>query len=231
MSEKPPLDEAGSVTHLPRARKAPTREETFLREMELAIASQFREQNDLLRESNREQAARIREQGERLQDQGERLKEQGEMVRRLTRGVELLVGELQGVRTGQREEAFARVGDSGCSPDLPTVSAEAALVYTHTARTIGDELGFGATQVGILLGAKGLRWAGNGDFQEMGRPTGPGQSKFWHRDVPARLRAILDENNPGKYGIVNGTCLSVFRRWQARKAEAKLRDEPSGTQH
>lgn len=231
MSEKPPLDGAGPVTHLPKARKAATREETFLREVELAIASQFREQNDMLRESNRDQAARIREQGERLQDQGERLKEQGEMVRRLTRGVELLVSELQGVRTGKREEAFARVGDSGCAPDLPTVSAEAALVYTHTARTIGDELGFSASQVGTLLGAKGLGWAGNGDHQEMGRPTGPGQSKFWHRDTPTRLRRIFDEGDPGKYGITNGTCLAAFRKWRALRAEVALCDGPAGTQH
>ncbi|TXM96550.1 hypothetical protein FV242_33455, partial [Methylobacterium sp. WL64] len=156
MSDEPPINGSGSIAHLPKARRAPTKGETLLREMELAIACQFREQNELLRENNREQAARIREQGGRLQDQGERLKEQGEMVRRLSRGVELLVTELQGVRTGKREEAFARVGDSGCSPDLPTVSAEAALVYTHTARTIGDELGFNASQIGMLLGSKGL---------------------------------------------------------------------------
>ena len=101
------------------------------------------------------------------------------------------VGEMKGVRTGKKEEAFARVGASDASPDLPTVSAEAALIYTQTAGEIGKILNFHATQIGLLLGSRGLGWAGNGDYQEPGRHKKDTQTKWWHRDVPARLRIIV----------------------------------------
>ena len=69
---------------------------------------------------------------------------------------------MHGVRTGKADEAFARVGGEDAAPDLPTVSAEAAVIYTCTAGSIGRKLDFRASEIGTLLGAKGLRWAGNG---------------------------------------------------------------------
>ncbi len=108
MTEKP----TGTLHHLPRERKPLTEREELLRDVGLTIASQFREQNDMLRAEHREQAARIKEQGERLL-------EQGDMIRRLTKGVEQLVGEMHGVRTGRAEEAFARVGGRTPRPTCP----------------------------------------------------------------------------------------------------------------
>lgn len=214
MSDNPPT---GTIHHLPLGRKILTEREELLREVETTIAAQFRAQNDSLRAERREQAARVREQGERLI-------EQNEMIRRLMRGVDRLVEELHGVRTGKAEEAFARVGGAGASPDLPSVSAEAALIYTCTSKSIGAELGFQASQIGALLGPGGLRWAGNGDFQEIGRAVGPNHTKFWHRDVPARLRRILDENDPTRHRITNGAVLAIFRKWRERKGGPDLLD-------
>ncbi|MRI56547.1 hypothetical protein D8770_21665 [Methylobacterium sp. DB1607] len=207
----------GVLHHLQPARAPLTEREELLRDVGLAIADQFREQNEILRAEHREQSGRIREQGERL-------REQGEMIQRLTKGVERLVDELHGVRTGKAEEAFARVGGADASPDLPTVSAEASLVYTCTAKSIGAELGFNASQIGTLLGAKGLRWAGNGAFQELGRAVGPNHTKFWHRDVPGRLRRILDEGRPERLGITDKAVLAVFRRWRERRGGPDLLD-------
>lgn len=213
MTEKP----TGTLHHLPRERKPLTEREELLRDVGLTIASQFREQNDMLRAEHREQAARIKEQGERLL-------EQGDMIRRLTKGVEQLVGEMHGVRTGRAEEAFARVGGADASPDLPTVAAEASLIYTCTAKSIGLELGFQASQIGALLGAKGLRWVGNGAYQEMGRAVGPNHTKFWHNSVPGRLRRILDDNRPDRLGITDKAVLAVFRTWRERRGGPDLLD-------
>ncbi|GJD77411.1 hypothetical protein NBEOAGPD_0615 [Methylobacterium gregans] len=200
----------GVLHHLP-PRKPLSGMEEFARDVGETIAAHFREQNEILRAERQEQDARVREQGERLQ-------RQGEMIERLTRGVELLVTELHGLRTGKAEEAFARVAGSGASPDLPTVSAEAAVIYTCTAASIGRQLGFRASEIGVLLGAKGLRWAGDGAYQELGRDVGPNHTKFWHREVPERLRRVLDENNPARHGITDKSALAVFRKWKARQA-------------
>lgn len=222
MTDKPtrgPGAEPGKVFHLPKARKPPSAKDELLE----TISSHFREQNEILRVHNQEQRDRIREQGDRL-------KEQGERIQRLTNGVERLVAEMHGVRTGKKEEAFARVGGMGAAPDLPTISAEAALIYTQTSKQIGLELGFHASQIGLLLSAKGLRWAGDGDYQEIGRSTSPSHSKFWHREVPERLRRVLDENRPEKYGITDKSVLAVFRRWKERHAKHELLEslEPTG---
>lgn len=184
------------VLHLPRRRVERSNSEERMLEMELAVASHFRDQNEILRSNNRE------------------LKEQ---LQRLTNGVERLVGEMHGVRTGTKERAFARICGKDGSPDLPTVRGEAALWYTHTASTIGRELGFHSSQIGLLLGSKGLNWAGNGDYQEIGRATSISQSKFWHEEVPDLLRAILDENDPGKYRITSKVVLTIFRKWKDRR--------------
>ncbi|MGA0607974.1 hypothetical protein ACO2Q0_18445 [Phenylobacterium sp. VNQ135] len=196
MTEKP--DKTGprsaKVFHLPAERRPRSIEER-VRQVESSIQNHFREQNDILREANEAMASRLE---------------------RLTNGIETLVAEMHGVRTGKKEEAFARVAGLDCKPDLPTVSAEAALVYTLTASQIGEELGFHASQIGLLLGAKGLGWAGNGDYQEIGRTTKASAPKFWHFEVPRRLRAVLDQNQPELFNIKSKPVLAVFRKWAER---------------
>ncbi|MBS7452572.1 hypothetical protein KHP60_09510 [Microvirga sp. 3-52] len=184
----------------------------MLRHVELTIADHFREQNEILRAHNQDQM---------------------EQIKRLTTGIERLVGEMHGLRTGKQEEAFARVAASDASADLPTVSAEAALIYVHTAKQIGEQLGFHPSQIGSLLGAKGLKWAGNGDYQEIGRTTSPSHPKFWHRDVPGKVRRILDESRPDRYGITDKSVLAIFRKWKERQASAELLEklEPTPNPH
>ena len=53
--------------------------------------------------------------------------------------------EMHGVRTGRKAEAFARIGGSDAAPDLPTISADSALVYTLTSGDIAEVLGFHAS--------------------------------------------------------------------------------------
>ena len=133
MTDKPTRTTDGAqVFHMVPARKR-TAEEQRMREYELKIAEHFRAQNEILHANN---------------------KEQGERIQRLTIGVERLVAEMHGVRTGTQEQAFARVGGMNCDPDLPTVGAEAALFYTHTAKQIGIELGFHSSQIGVKRPAK-----------------------------------------------------------------------------
>lgn len=175
-------------------------------DLELTIAGHFRELNE--RQANMNNA---------LSDK----------VQRLTVGIEHLVEEMQGVRTGKKEEAFARVGASDASPDLPTVSAESALIYTLSAADIGELLGFHSSQIGLLLSAGGLGWAGNGDYQELGRHKKRAQTKWWHRDLPAKLRDILDRNRPGQHGIANKAVLAIFRDWQSRGPQHNLIDASS----
>lgn len=171
-------------------------EQASLRDVELKIAGHFREQNEILHSNN----AQLRDQ-----------------LQRLTNGVERLVTEMHGVRTGEKDEAFARVAGIDASPDLPTVSAEAALLYTETSKSIGAALGFHASQIGQLLGPAGLGWVGKSEFQELGRKCSQNQTKFWHREVPSRLRVILDANQPHELGVTSPGALSIFRRWQLRK--------------
>ena len=200
------------IIHLPKQRGGRTIREEVARDLQLSIAKQFCEQNDLLRQMNQSLS---------------------EKVQRLTTGVERLVDEMHGVRTGKKEEAFARVSPSDASPDLPTVSAEAALLYTLTAGDIGQELGFRASQIGLLLSMRGLGWAGDGDYQEIGRHKRQNLTKFWHRDVAAKLRKVLDENAPEKHGIKDKAALAMFRRWDERKASRELLEklEPTDTPH
>lgn len=201
MTDKPTRTTDGAqVFHMVSSRKR-NAEELRIQEYEMKIAEHFRAQNEILHANN---------------------KEQGERIQRLTVGVERLVAEMHGVRTGTQEQAFARVGGMNCDPDLPTVSAEAALFYTYTAKQIGSELGFHSSQIGMLLGPRGLKWAGNGDYQEIGRSTSPGHSKFWHKDVPSHLRRIFDEGKPEKYGITHGAVLSMFRKWSHKKTAEKM---------
>ncbi len=196
------------IIHLPKQHGQRSLREEVALDIELSIAQHFREQNELLRQMNQSLS---------------------EKVQRLTTGVERLVDEMHGVRTGKKEEAFARVSPSDASPDLPTVSAEAALLYTLTASDIGQELGFHASQIGLLLSARGLGWAGNGDYQEIGRHKKQNLTKFWHRDVPAKLRKVLDEGSPEKRGVTDKAALAIFRRWDERKFSHKLLEKLEST--
>ena len=205
MSDKP-IDRAkrpSELIHLAGQRARRSLRDEVTQEIELTIAAHFREQATLLREINQSLSER---------------------VQRLTVGVERLVDEMHGVRTGKKEEAFARVAASDASPDLPTVSAEAALIYTLTSDAIGRELGFHSSQIGLLLSHRGLAWAGNGDYQEIGRNTKRSQTKFWHRDVPKFLRKVLDERSPGELGITDKSVLAIFRKWRELKSENDLLD-------
>lgn len=205
-------EERTGVIHLPKRRTPKSIREQVAQEVEMSIAGHFRDQNDLLREMNATLS---------------------EKVQRLTNGIERLVDEMHGVRTGKKEEALARVGSSEVPADLPTVSAEAALIYTLTASEIGEELGFRASQIGLLLSARGLGWAGNSDYQELTRHKKITQTKFWHRDLASRLRHVLDEGSPGKHGITDKGVLAIFRRWKERQAERALLDslEPTDSPH
>lgn len=194
MNDKPKPSVA-KLVHLNKESKL-SPEGAHLRDLELTIAGHFREQNEILHANNADLALKLQ---------------------RLTNGIECLVSEMHGVRTGKKAEAFARIAGIDADPDLPSVSAEAALVYTETSTSIGDALGFRASQIGQLLGPNGLGWAGNGDYQEVGRKAGPSASKFWHREVPQRLRVVLDENKPEQHGVIGSGALAVFRKWNAAK--------------
>jgi hypothetical protein len=177
------------VVHLPKRRTPKSIREQITEDLELSIAGHFREQNELLRAMNASLSER---------------------VQRLTTGIERLVDEMHGVRTGRKEEAFAKVGPSETPTDLPTVLAEAALIYTLTSSEIGEMLGFRASQIGLLLSARGLGWAGNSDYQELTRHKKAGQTKFWHRDIADRLRRVLDAQAPDQLGISDKGALAIF---------------------
>lgn len=200
--------QTATVLHLPRRRGRKTLREQVSEEVELTIAGHFREQNQLLRDMNQALT---------------------EKVQRLTAGVEHLVEEMHGVRTGKKEEAFARVGPAGASADLPTVSAEAAVIYTYSAEEIGNELGFRASEIGVLLGPRGLGWAGNGDYQELARHKKQSQQKWWHREVPERLRKVLDSGPPDNLAIRDKSVLAVFRKWVERRANIEMLDRAAPT--
>ena len=188
-----PGPDTSNVILMPR-RKTPSRNEAIVEELDLRLAGYFREQAESFQKMNADLNAQ---------------------VKRIMFGLERLLGEVEGVRTGQKEEAFARVTGSDGLPDLPTVSADAALVYTLTSAKIGVILGFTATEIGALLGPKGLGWADNGDYQEVGRWQ-KGHTKYWHADVPGKLRKILTEHEPGDLGVTNRVAISMFARWKQR---------------
>jgi hypothetical protein len=136
MIDKPA--DSGKIVHLPKRRTAKSAREEAALDIEMALAGHFREQNQLLKDLNAGLLSSNRDMSDKVQ--------------RLTVGIERLIAEMNGVRTGAKDEAFARVGSSDAAPDLPTVSAEAALIYTCTSEEIGKALGFNASQIGVLLG-------------------------------------------------------------------------------
>ena len=138
-------------------------------------------------------------------------------VDRLLVGVGRLLDEMNGVRTGDKEEAFARVTGDDEALELPKVQADVALLYPLTSGDIGTRLGFSPQEIGQLLGAKGLSWVGNGDFEELSRWK-PGRTRYWHRDVPEKLKVILSNRTPADFGIVNPVVQSIFRRFKERQS-------------
>ena len=197
----------GKIIHLSKRREPKSTTTKVAEEIGLVMAGHFREQNEILRDMN---------------------KSLSDKVQRLTTGVERLVDEMHGVRTGQKAEAFARIGGADADPDLPTISGEAALYYTLTAKDIGEQLEFSASQIGTLLSARGLRWVGNGDYQEIGRHK-KGMTKFWHRDIVTNIREVLDHAQPDAFGIKDKAVLAIFRVWTRRKQEQVLLDELNTT--
>ncbi len=180
------------VIHLPRHRASRNQQDDLLWAIESIMTGHFREQNDVLRATNDGLA---------------------QQVQRLAASVERLLGEVNGVRTGRADEAFARFATEGADANLAMVKADVANLYPFTSKKIGDLLGFGATQIGQLLGPGGLRWAGNSDYQEMTRWE-KGHMRHWHTEVPDRLRAILTDDAPEKHDIQNATVIQMFKRWK-----------------
>ena len=200
----------GNLHHLTGRRKPRTSMEEIREAVDLSVASHFREQNEILREMNGE-----------LKNANIRLIEK---IQQLATGVQRLVSEMDGVRNGGKEEAFARVAAMDTCADLPTIQADVANIYCLTSAKIGVMLGFGHNQIGHLLGPSGLRWAGNGDYQEMSRWE-EGHPRYWHADVPNRLREILTKTTPADHGIKSRMVIAVFRQWKARMATEVLADE------
>jgi hypothetical protein len=141
----------------------------------------------------------------------------------LTRSISRLIGELDGVRTGKAEKAFARVAAAGDQVDdlLPKIEADSALHYPHTAEEVGKILGLSANEVGTLLGEKGMNWAGNPDYQEMSRYK-PGRQKFWHESVPESLRSFLV--NPPRDRMANAhvRIIAIVRKYRRANSLADI---------
>ena len=205
MSEKSSdlFEATPNIVHLPAQRKTRMGRRVPDDGMEFRIVAHYRDQSEKLAEQNR----LLMESQKIIPDK----------VDRLTKGLDRLVNEMHGIRTGKREEAFARVGDSGCALDLPTVRPDAALTYSMTATEIGEELGFKPSEIGLLLSRRGLRWADNPDYQETTRRKRASQQRFWIAGMPARLAKILDQNQPKQHGITEKAVLAMFRKWHCRK--------------
>ncbi len=199
-SKNPDLQDGlpGMLHHLPVSRSAHRKRHD---QSSTAIQGHLREVIDGQREQNRQ-----------LLDSHKALHEK---VDRLTNGIHRLVEEMHGVRTGTRTEAFARVGGTDCSTDLPTVKPDPALIYPYTASEISEALGtFNASEIGLLLGPRGLKWADNPDYQEITRRKRASQQRFWVYDIQQKIVAELSRNEPGAQGITDKAVLAIFRKWQ-----------------
>ncbi|MGF7210809.1 hypothetical protein GGE65_005421 [Skermanella aerolata] len=178
------------IVHLADHREQPigSTTEEFQRVVELVVAKQFQEQNEIIRTQN----AALKGVNDQLIHQ----------VSRLTNGIERLLGEIDAVRTGRQDQAFARIARHDEIADLPTMEAEVALHYPLTSGEVGQVLGFAPAQIGHLLGVNGLRWAENGDYQEMSRWK-RGRMRYWHKDVPDKLKELLATKTPDDFKISN----------------------------
>lgn len=200
----------GKVAHIadfrPKAEADPVEE--VLRAVDLRLAKHFQQQNEVILGRNEIIVA----QNNRLETLNQQLSDK---VSRLLTGMEALLGEVDAVRTGKSDEAFARVARHDEEADLPTIEADAAILYPYTSGEIGAVLGFGATQIGLLLGAQGLKWAGDSAYQEIGRWK-DGRQRYWHKDLPERLTRMLLEHEPDEFGIANKSIRSMFVQFRAR---------------
>ena len=114
----------GQVVHMAPFRGRRSSSSAIRQDLELALVGHFREQNENLNEQNQALKESVQEMHSKLD--------------RLTNGLDRLVSEMHGIRTGKREEAFARIGEIGSSIDLPTVRPDAALIYGLTLLQISD---------------------------------------------------------------------------------------------
>lgn len=208
MSKKPSdlFEASGHIVHMAPFRERRPRNADLPKSLELSLVNNFREQNEMLSEQNRTLKYSVRDMHSRLD--------------RLTNGLDRLVGEMHGIRTGKRDEAFARVAETGAAADLPTVRPDATLIYGVTATDIGDQLGFRPSEIGLLLSARGLGWADNPDYQEITRRKRATSQRFWVNDMALRLSKVLDENEPDRRGVRDKATLAIFRKWKERKLAA-----------
>ena len=88
-------EERTGVIHLPKRRTPKSIREQVAQEVEMSIAGHFRDQNDLLREMNATLS---------------------EKVQRLTNGIERLVDEMHGVRTGKKKKRLHGSGPRRSPP-------------------------------------------------------------------------------------------------------------------
>jgi hypothetical protein len=197
----------GNIHHLPGRRKPRSSADEIREIIDLSLTAHFREQNDILREMN----------GRLTETNGKLI----EKVQQLAIGVQRLVNEMDGVRSGDKDEAFARVAATDACADLPTIQADVANIYSLTSTKIGATLGFGHHQIGHLLGPTGLKWAGDGDYQETTRWE-EGHPRYWHTDVPNKLREILTKTTPADHNIKNRMVIAMFKQWKDRMATEVL---------
>ena len=170
----------------------------------------------MLRDHLGEQKVMLERQKTMLAEQNARLEEK---VSRLLNGMDRLLGEVDAVRSGQQDEAFARVARHDEDADLPTIQADVAVLYPYTSGDIGERLGFRASQVGMLLGAQGLGWGGRGEYEEMTRWK-KGRQRYWHKDLPDKLADILLNREPDEFGITSKAIRTMFVRYRERRAAA-----------
>lgn len=142
-------------------------------------------------------------------------------IDRLLRGVEMLTSAMHDFRTGKTDGAYARVARHDEDPDLLRAKADFALEYPYTAAEIGEALKLNGSQVGLLLGDKGLKWAGNPDYQEMARYK-VGRQRFWHKDIVVKLRDILWSREPDELGIVRKEIRAIFAAYKTRERQGTL---------
>jgi hypothetical protein len=190
-------DEDTNLHHLQPRRTATDPDEQLIQRItesvDLSISRHFQEQNDLLRKQN-----------DLLQN-----------------SVQRLIQEVDGVRSGRAEEAFAKVAAVNSNADLPTIEADVCLLYPHTATEIGQIIGLSSHEVGTLLGSHGLNWAGDPTYQEMVRHK-DGRQKFWHHTVPERLKAMLIAPPNDKISTANRRVRAIVRKFRAANGLAEV---------
>ena len=93
-------------------------------------------------------------------------------------------------------------------PDDPSI------VYSHKIGQIAEALELSVYELGLLLGHRGLKWAEHPDYQTVVHRRRPSQQRFWVHDMPQRVGAVLNQNDPDGRGITDKAVLAIFRKWQ-----------------